>query len=331
LAVTRVCDHAWILCVLSNLESILAAVVVAVPTFRRPLGLERLLKALASLETSRDVHVLVADNDAVSHQGADLCLRMTAGKYRWKLDAFIVAERGIAQVRNALVARALMDPETQFVAMLDDDEWPEPQWLESLLRTQHDTGADAVRGNVLRDFEVTPRLWSQDWDGIAPITHTIGEEAMFEGIGNVLFRRNCFEAVTQPYFDPQFGLTGGEDRDFLLRLRAVGTRFSWAEGANAHEFVPASRVALGWSLSRAYRTGNTDMRLTLKHARSASNLLRELGKILAAFALFPVLSIAYSFVPKRRLEGLRRMYRAAGKIGALFGHRYYEYSTHHGR
>jgi hypothetical protein len=62
-----------------------------------------------------------------------------------------------------------------------------------------------------------------------------------------------------------------------------------------------------------------------------SHIAREVAKIVAALLSFPVVSIMYSLTPTRRLEGLRRVYRAAGKIGALFGHRYHEYSAHHGR
>ena len=42
----------------------MAEVIVAIPTFRRPQSLTRLLDALAKLETSAVVTVLVADNDA---------------------------------------------------------------------------------------------------------------------------------------------------------------------------------------------------------------------------------------------------------------------------
>jgi glycosyltransferase involved in cell wall biosynthesis len=279
------------------------------------------------LSTSHELFVLVADNDADTHQGADLCRQVAAEGYRWKLEAIIVPERGIAQVRNALVERALSGTATQFIAMLDDDEWPEPQWLEELLRVQAQTTANVVRGSVLRDFEIAPHPWSIDWEGIAPIRYQTGYSGMIEGIGNVLIARRCFEVLSQPYFDPQFGLTGGEDKDFFVRLRAAGARFTRAEDAVVVEHVPASRVRLGWSLLRAYRTGNCDMRIALKYGRGFFGSPTEVGKILAALVFFPVLSIAYCLSPTHRLDGLRKLYRAAGKIGALLGHRYYEYSA----
>jgi succinoglycan biosynthesis protein ExoM len=308
----------------------LPSIVIAIPTFKRRLGLERLLRSLAALETDAKLRVLVADNDADKYEGADLCARIGAN-YRWPLETFIVAERGIAQVRNALVERVLGDPTVAFVAMLDDDEWVEPQWLSALIDAQRRTNADVVRGSVLREFEAPPPIWALEWEGIAAIDRPTGYDGMIEGIGNVLIARHCFERLSKPCFDLQFGLTGGEDKEFFVRLGKLGTQFTRTSDAVAHEYVPASRVRLNWSLKRAYRTGNTDMRIALKHSRSLGALLSELAKIAGAFLAFPFLSIVYSFNPVRRLDGVRKLYRAAGKVGALFGHRYQEYAVTHGR
>jgi len=302
-------------------------IVIAIPTFLRPEGLKKLLRALSLLETDANLSVLVADNDAAAHEGAALCSRLKSEGYRWTLDSFVVPERGIAQVRNALVMRALADPATRFVAMLDDDEWPEPHWLEALLRVQRESKADVVRGSVLREFETEPPRWATTWEGIAPIRYATGYDGPIEGTGNVMIARHCFEALSPPYFDPEFGLTGGEDRDFFIRLRAAGMRFIRAEDAIAYEHVPATRLTLSWSLMRAYRTGNSDMRIALKYRKGISAIAAEIAKISLALAAFPVLSAVYCMNPARRLDGIQKLYRAAGKIGALLGHRYYEYSA----
>lgn len=302
-------------------------IVVAIPTFRRPEGLEKLLASLAALETRRHIAIIVADNDAVDHKGADLCARLSARGYRWPLKAFVVADRGLAQVRNALVSAALSDAETRFVAMLDDDEWPEPGWLDALLDMQERTRADVVRGAVLRVFEIEPPRWAQRWEGIAHILSASDNDGPIEGTGNVLIARRCFEALEPPYFDPQFGLTGGEDRDFFLRLYAGGNRFAQAGAAIVHEFVPAARLCLSWSLMRAYRTGNSDLRMALKYARGIGGIAREIAKILAALVAVPVLALVFSLTPSRRLDGIQKLFRVAGKIGALLGHRYHEYAA----
>src|ERR1700744_3007693 len=128
-------------------------VVIAIPTFRRPQSLMRLLSALEKLDTRANVTVIVADNDAEKREGLDACARLNA--YRWPLDVFIAEKRGIANVRNALVERARTH-KCDFIAMLDDDEWPDAGWLEAFLRTQAETGADALHGSILRAFEIAP-------------------------------------------------------------------------------------------------------------------------------------------------------------------------------
>jgi len=81
-------------------------VVIAIPTYKRPKSLARLLDAIARLDEGAQISVLVADNDVQDHQGFDLCERL-APSYRWPLHAVIEEQRGIAQVRNRLVAEAL--------------------------------------------------------------------------------------------------------------------------------------------------------------------------------------------------------------------------------
>lgn len=302
-------------------------VVVAVPTFRRPKSLMRLLGALAALDTRANVTVVVADNDAERHEGFDACAALQ--DYRWPLDRFIAPERGIAQVRNALVERALAH-ECDFIAMLDDDEWPEPRWLDAFLDVQRATGADALHGDIMRDFEVAPGRLAARLDGIAPLLGETGRVEMIEGSGNIIVGRACFEGLARPCFDPAFALSGGEDRDFFERLRRQGRRFAWAKEAVVHAHVPATRANLKWGLLRAYRVGNSDMRVFLKHAHSAGDSARELAKIAGAVLLFPLAFVILGLASNRAVDALRRLCRAAGKIAAIRGRVYNEYAVTHG-
>src|ERR1043166_7456862 len=170
-------------------------VVVAIPTFRRPKGLARLLAALAALNTDANVSVLVADNDCDGQQGFDLCARLRAETYRWPLEGIVVAERGIAQARNALVDHILAHRPCDFVAMLDDDEWPEPGWLDGFLKGQRETGAAARHGAILRDLEGRPGPWHGPCHGIAPLRAERGKLPMIDSPGEVLVRGACFEQL----------------------------------------------------------------------------------------------------------------------------------------
>jgi glycosyltransferase involved in cell wall biosynthesis len=296
-------------------------VVVAIPTFRRPRGLARLLDSLAKVETTATIRVLVADNDAEGHEGFDLCRALN---YRWPLTAIIVKERGIAPVRNALVAEALLG-DALFIAMLDDDEWPEPCWLGALLAEQAKTGADVVQGSILFDFEARP-CWADTFDGMSDIRHPSGPTPMLQGAGNLLITRGALEKIGAPWFDPAFALSGGEDRDFFQRLKAAGARFAWSDEAVARGFVPATRTSLTWALKRAYSIGNSDMRVFLKYGPSLATRCGELVKVAGALLLTPLLFLLTGF----RIDALRRLFRAAGKASALFGSHYNEYAVTHG-
>ena len=136
---------------------------------------------------------------------------------------------------------------------------------------------------------------------------------MIDGAGNVCVSRRCFEEMAAPHFDPAFALTGGEDREFFTRLKRAGKRFAWADEAVCHEHVPASRASLGWALSRAYRIGNSDMRVFLKFAPARGERLRERRKI-AGDALYPLLQLAGAACTSRGSRSAS--FRASGKIAA---------------
>ena len=304
-------------------------VTIAIPTFCRPRGLERLLSALEKLETTANVSVLVADNDAGRGDGAAVCERLRTGGYRWSLEWIVVRERGIAQARNALVEHLLAKFGAGFVAMIDDDEWPHPQWLNAFLRAQEKTGADVLYGAILREFERRPGIWAAYCPGVAS-THVAVSSAAMPGTGNVLLRRECLEGLIKPCFDPAFALTGGEDKEFFTRMRLSGARFAWADDAIVFAEVPASRGKLSWALKRSYRVGNSDMRVLLKYERSAGVLALEAAKIAGVTLLSPLQLVMHAVAPGARTAVLCRLWRAAGKIAAVCGRHFNEYETVHG-
>ena len=305
-------------------------VLIGIPTFRRPKGLARLLEWLAKLETEARVSVLVADNDSVGQAGSALCEELRKANYRWPLQAIVVAERGIAQARNALVERALANGQAKFIAMLDDDEWPDANWLNAFLRVMQQTNADAIHGAVVRQFEEDPGVWATRCPVIASLRGRTGPIDMIHSTSNIILSRDCLERMQRPWFDPAFALTGGEDKEFFTRLRLSGARFAWADDAIVFAQVPASRGKLSWALKRSYRVGNSDMRVLLKYERSAGVLALEAAKIAGVTLLSPLQLVMHAVAPGARTAVLCRLWRAAGKIAAVCGRHFNEYETVHG-
>ena len=304
----------------------MAEIVIAVPTYKRPVALAKLLAALEKLETEDRLIVVVADNDRETHAGYDLC-RSLCANYRWPLDPVIADERGLAQVRNALVARALSYPGASAVVMIDDDEWPSPAWLRELLRVQGETGADIVEGSIVFEGGNLP---AAGFDGVSDMRRPTGPLAMLEGAGNILITRVCLERLDAPWFDPAFALSGGEDREFFERVKASGGRFAWADDGLAYAAVPERRQSLVWLLRRAYGIGNAEMRIFLKYYTGREARLREYGKIAAALVLAPLAGLALILSPLRAAAAWRRFFRNAGKLAALMGVHSQPYAVPHG-
>jgi len=289
-------------------------VVICIPTFRRPQSLKRLLEAIAALKTSASLAVVVADNDAENHAGFDLAEAM-APAFPFPLTAVIAHQRGIAQVRNRLIAEALKS-DARFIAMIDDDEWPHHDWIAQFLRVAITTGAGVLQGSILFNHPAQ-----------ADIVRASGPTTMLQGAGNLLIRREVLEKMAQPWFDPAFALSGGEDREFFVRLQAAGVSFAWADEARCFGDVPETRTSPSWMLARAYSIGNSDMRVLLKHRPKLR--FAEFFKIAAALLL--CLPAALLLAPTaRRMMPLEKMFRAAGKLGALCGAQYQEYAIVHG-
>ncbi len=297
------------------------SVVICIPTFKRPRMLNRLLDAIAALDTQADVRVLVADNDAETHAGLDLA-RARQAAYRWPLTAVIAPKRGIAQVRNTLIEQALKT-DAAFIAMIDDDEWCDRDWITAFLAAARTSGADVLQGSILFGNDVA-------LEGHGDIRHASGPVGMLQGAGNLLIRRAVLDGMTAPWFDPAFALSGGEDREFFVRLAHAGKRFAWCDEARAHGDIPDSRAGLGWLLRRAYSVGNSDMRVLLKHRPGLPRLMAESAKILAALLLSPPAAVILAGSPNRRAVPLQKLFRAAGKLTAMFGARYNEYAVVHG-
>lgn len=306
-------------------------IAVCIPTFRRPAGLLRCLKSLEDLTGGLSLRVIVGDNDVQQKQGIEVCRALEAEGFKYPLKAIPVEQRGIAPNRNALVAEAISDADIEFIAMIDDDEWAHPEWLSELMRLQKQFDADIVGGPVLRTFE-TPvpdyvaRANLPDYSKIPS-----GKTKLIDATSNIMFRSSLFKERTAPWFDPQYALMGCEDRDILTSFMIAGKTFAWANMALVTEEMPTSRCSAKWMLQRAYRVGNTDTIVNMKHRPPGYTILSEASKILGASFLALGTMGVFFWHPARRFEGARLGARVAGKVVALLGRRHQEYVVIHGR
>jgi succinoglycan biosynthesis protein ExoM len=302
------------------------SVVICVATHRRPLGLERLVKGLATLEFTkcapRSVTVVVVDNDP--GKSAEATCKALEGVSRFPLEYVSEPRRGIPFARNAAVysARRLG---AELLAFIDDDEVPEPAWLDQLLLVMHDTGAGVITGPVLPAFEEAVPPWIQRGKFFDRERHGTGSFQDRAVTGNVLLRTAMLDDMPAP-FDERKPLSGGTDTHLFRTLLTAGHRIAWADDAIVHEFNPPTRLTGKWLMRRAYRVSSnwssTERELQPGMDVSAKRLAKALFRIGQGVALFPVGLVAGRHVLVR--SGLF-VATGAGFIAGMTGHELEEY------
>ena len=128
---------------------------VCVCTYKRPGLLKRLLEELDRQETGGrfTFSVVVADNDSL--HSAETVVRDFAARSAVPIRYCTEPRQNIALTRNKAIENAGGD----FVAFIDDDEFPDGRWLLTLFEACRDYHAAGVIGPVKRHFDDPPPAW----------------------------------------------------------------------------------------------------------------------------------------------------------------------------
>lgn len=292
-------------------------IVIGIPTFKRPEGLSRLLDSLESITILFDVHFLVADNEGLGGHGHRVVNKL-APSYAYPLSLISVPERGISNVRNALMVHAFDTLNADMLAMIDDDEIVEPNWLLELVKMQQQTHADVVGGQVKPEFEQSPPEWT---DGLGLYWRTVypdGHINLIEGTTSVLLHRSVRDSFPTITFDIEYGLTGGGDKEFFTRLKNEGATFAFASKSISHEFFGDSRMTKAWAIQRAYRIGSGDMRNIIKNG-DMGYLSKECFKAVLASIFVVSKNLWLSNDHVKYFHNKLTLERQKGKFNGFFG------------
>jgi glycosyltransferase involved in cell wall biosynthesis len=134
----------------------------------------------------------------------------------------------------------------EWIAFFDDDERADPDWLKELFVCATEAGAQMAGGPIVL------ALSDAELRGLGPRVRALRGEyppgcgvsrlswrPLLPGGGNRLIKRIVFDTVS--VFDEAM-LTGGCDRDLVLRARAAGFDNAWAPKAVVRHVVPPYRL-----------------------------------------------------------------------------------------
>lgn len=300
-------------------------VTIAIPTFRRPDGLARLLNALPPLiEEAPDgarIGVLVVDNDPNGSAESTALLAGTPLRY-------VVEPRpGIAAARN----RALDEcSSADLLVFIDDDEVPRPGWLRSLLGTAHRYGAAAVMGRVISVFDESVDPWILASGTFHRPERPTGTGLGTAASGNLLLDLRQVRALGLR-FDESLGLSQGEDTLFSRQLVQRGGTIVWCNESQTEDFVVAARLTRSWARQRAFSSANSTVRTELalqpSRARHAALRMRFLAGGTARMAIGGARHVFGRLTGDIRHDarGTRLVHRGLGMMAGALGHVHEEY------
>jgi succinoglycan biosynthesis protein ExoM len=298
-------------------------VAVCIATYRRPHMLRELLEGISKLRFLKfpapDLIVIVVDNDP-ARSAEDIC---RASSLPWRLKYTAEPRRGIPQARNRSIREA---ESADFIAFIDDDEYPSTVWLDELLWTQAKFGADVVCGPILPDFDDDVPNWVRAGKFFDRGIQDSGKATDACRTGNSLVRKALFDHLS--LFDERFALTGGEDTQFFLRVRQSGFTMVSSGHAFVHEPIPRSRGNLRWLLRRAYQSGNSwvlcEKSLDQRKFTRLIRFVKGCGRMAQGALTIPVSAIRGKAALAR---ALRNIALGAGMLSGLAGRRYEPYRS----
>ncbi|MGA0605232.1 glycosyltransferase [Phenylobacterium sp. VNQ135] len=233
---------------------------VVILSYDRVHLLERTLRAALGDDVAGQVRheIIVVDNHP--DRLAEALVAELAAHSGRRLRYLHDARRNISIVRNLGIKAA----HGRYVAFIDDDEAPQPGWLNELVACLDRTGADAAFGPKLPEFEAgAPPAWDPEaWNFTCDFREPPDTElVMFGrlrrrgkglGSGNAIFRvATCLQGP-EP-FSVAFGDANGEDTHLLFRLALEGRRFVWCPTAIVREYMERTRSTPGYILTRMKR------------------------------------------------------------------------------
>jgi succinoglycan biosynthesis protein ExoM len=282
---------------------------VCICTYNRPHFLKRLLLELTRQETGGGLFTysaVVADNDA--GESAKATVEEIRTTTLMSVKYCVEPQRGIAPTRNRVIA----DADGDYVAFIDDDEFPVPNWLLTLLRTCDDYEVDGVFGPVKRHFDVAPPAWMKKSRFYERRVNPTGMPVEWPEArtGNVLLKRKILVEDPSP-FRPEFKV--GEDQDFFRRKMEKGYKFVWSADAVAYEVVPPARWNRMYLVKKALLRGGC---AALQPSCGTASILKSVVAL-------PMYTVALPFTlllgQHRFMTVLVKLCDHAGKLLALVG------------
>lgn len=291
-------------------------------TFKRP---QFLNKCLYSLLTQNEIEnisleIIVVDNDPL--ESGRKTVEELNNNLKSSIKYFVQPVKNISLTRNKAVSEAKGD----LILFIDDDGYADSNLLKSYLECMNKYRADALFGQVIPYYEEGVAQWIRKGNFFYRSVQKTGEKSKFTRTGNSIVKAELLKSIEGP-FDPQFGLTGGEDINMFGQLAAKGAKFIFCAEAIVYDYVPKDRANPGWLTRRYYRTGLTFTERVINNSKY--KFFRELYEVVKGIVYIAVsflLVILYLPIKHKCFFWYLKIVGNIGHVAAVFGSKYEEYN-----
>jgi hypothetical protein len=286
--------------------------------------LRKLVDSIANIGTNNSEfnisRIIITDNDI--EKSAELTVSELVDRYSGTLNISYVhcPSKGLANVRNELLKEALKT-QADFIAFIDDDEYPDSEWLNELLVTSLKNNADLTTGPKIPVFESkVPKsisCWFKEHE------HENDERINHIDTGNLLIRTQSL-LKNNVWFDTDFNKTGGEDTYFGYEMIKKGSTIYWSKNAIVYETIPENKSKIRWLITKQYSFANIYTYI-IKRDKDYLKLSRKF--FVSFFYIFSgIISLVITPFPlKNRYWGLMKISSGFGGITGLLNIRYNMY------
>jgi len=288
---------------------------IIIPTYNRSEMLRGAIGSLLRQETDgKFSYEIVIIDDASTDETREVVgeiIKCSPGLVRYVM--------GEGKGYTCALNRGLAESHGDWVALFDDDELADPDWLKELYAFAVHIGAQCVGGN--RKLAIPEDIRSK----LGPVCRGLIGEDLVEDIvkkcngrllpigGHMLIKRAVFDAVG--VFDETF-LTGGCDRDLVLRAMASGFKMGLTPRAVVRHMISPHRITPEHMKWYSLQFGSSFAQIDWKRWGRLKTVLACLARIGQALLVnLPLLFIA--FLTGNQPEILDRkalLWRAVGYI-----------------
>lgn len=273
-------------------------ITLVIPTYNRATSLVRALESVARQTLDPALWECLIIDNASTDNTVEAVMLFAAAHPELHIRLVREEQQGVAYARN----RALHEATTEFICSIDDDERINEGFIEAYLRF-FDNNPEAVvaGGRIIAEYEQGRPHWMSCWVE-RPIANPMdyGEvvrpfpRRALPGGGNMGFRRS---AALQFGFATELGraggkLIGGEENDFLLRMREAGHTLWYLPDAVMWHIIPQEKCTDDYLRRLAYHIGISQRRRAILRGSLTKARLAEIAKWGATLLLLLTLSPA---------------------------------------